>query len=129
MAVKQPNTICKNVNCHHGADGGRKHYYACRYCVGMMNWRAVACCEACYAAYMEQVQAARSHGESVDILPDRTDMSKAEVKKLVHSGNAEDLLQQTKAELADVLEENPDFSIAEAVDEVNRKIDQKRKKK
>ena len=129
MAVKQPNTICKNVNCHHGADGGRKHYYTCRYCVGTMNWRAVACCEECYQAYMEQVEAARSHGDAVDTLPERIDLTKTEVEQLVSSDNMGELLTQTQAELADVFEENPHYSIADAVDEVNREIDRKRKRK
>lgn len=129
MAVKKPNTICKNVHCTKGADGGRKHYYTCRYCVGTMNWRSVACCEECYKAYMDQVQAARSHGEPVDILPERTDMTKAEVEDLVRGDNLGELVEQTKEELADVFEENPHYSIAQAVDDVNREIDRKRKKK
>ena len=132
MAERKPNTICKNIHCTHGADGGRKHYYTCRYCVNTMNWRAVACCLECFEAYIQQVREARGEVAAVpekDLLPERTDMSVEEVRRIVKDESFEDAFEQTKEELSDIFEEHPDYGIADAVDEVNRKLDAKSRRK
>lgn len=129
MSVKRPNTICKNINCHKGEDGGRKHYYTCRYCVHSENWRAMACSEECYTAYQEQVKAARTHGKTVNTYPERTDMSHEEVVDLVENGDLSKVIEETNAELADELSENPGTGYGEIVDLVNQHLDNKRKKK
>lgn len=124
MALKQPNTICKNRNCTKGKDGGRKHYYTCRYCVHSVSWRSVACCEECYEEYMRQVVAAREHNEPVDLFPERTDMSQDEVRFLVLDTSYEDVVQATKEELAEEIEESPWLGFGQIVDRINEQLDE-----
>lgn len=61
---RTPNHICKYSKCNLGTDANgnrcRKHYYACPDCDRLHSWRAVACCPEHYAAYMNEVAAARS---------------------------------------------------------------------
>lgn len=123
MASKAPNTICKNVNCHNGDDGGRKHYYSCRYCAYTANWRSVACCEECYDAYMAQVSEARARGRTVDLLPERTDMDQDEVYNLIHNADIEAVVKQTKDELEAELTEHPEWGYAKIVDDINTQLD------
>lgn len=124
MALKQPNTICKNRNCTRGADGGRKHYYTCRYCTHVVNWRSVACCEECYRAYMDQVAEARNHNVPVDLLPERTDMSAAEVRELVFNTPIEAVVQATKDELFEEMSAAPELSFTEITDRINQELDE-----
>ena len=74
--AKGPNSICKNQGC-------RKAFHACLYCARAQNWRGVACSLECYQAYVRQVEEARAAGRAVDLLPDRTDMDKGEVRALM----------------------------------------------
>ena len=124
MALKQPNTICKNLNCTKGKDGGRKHYYTCRYCVHSVSWRSVACCEECYEEYMRQVAEARAHNQPVDLFPERTDMSQDDVRSLVMDTSYEDVVQATKEELAEEIEESPGLSLGQIVDRINEQLDE-----
>lgn len=126
MATKQPNTICKNRDCAHGADGGRKHYYTCRYCVHSLNWRSVACSEECYWEYMKQIEAARKKSVEPDIYPERTDMPRSEVVELVESTDYEAAVKDTDQELAEELDENPGLGYADIVDQINHEIDKER---
>ena len=121
MIQKQPNHICKNVDCPHGINGMPKHYYACNYCDKINQWRSVACCPECYDAYMKQVVEARSKNKKVDLLPNRTDKTKEEVKELLNQP-VEEVLEETKKELAEYLYENT--SIIEAVEQINEDIEQ-----
>lgn len=123
MAVKQPNTICKNRDCHRGADGGRKHYFSCRYCAHTENWRSVACCWECYMAYQSQLIAARANGEAVDLLPERTDMDREEVQKLIFDTPVEQVVFETQEELADELADHPGMGFDEIVDAINQELD------
>ena len=124
MAAKQPNTICKHRNCTRGKDGGRKHYYTCRYCARTANWRSVACCEECYQAYMKQVAQARGLGDPPDVLPDRTDMTKEEVRVLVTETPLEDVVRETQEELADEIAASPGMDIGQIVDQINKQLDE-----
>lgn len=128
MAMKQPNTLCKNRDCHKGADGGRKHYYTCRFCTHSENWRAVACCPECYDAYMKQVAEARGQIAPEELLPERTDMTREEVAALISEAATEQVIEETKAELAEEMAENPDAGIGAIVDMINADLDKKRKK-
>lgn len=121
MIQKQPNHICKNINCPHGINGKPKHYYACNYCDKINQWRSVACCPECYDAYMEHVVEARSKNKKVDLLPNRTDKTKEEVEEILNQP-VEQVLEETKKELAEYLDE--DTSIIEAVEKINEDIDQ-----
>lgn len=127
MAVATPNTICKNTLCTKGTDGGRKRYYTCRYCVASGNWRSVACSPECYDAYCRQVMEARTKNIDIDLTPDRTDMSKDEVRQLIDSEDTEAVIQESREELADVFEEHPSMGFADAVDLVNEQLDAKKK--
>lgn len=124
MALKQPNTICKNRNCTKGKDGGRKHYYTCRYCVHSASWRSVACCEECYDEYMKQVAEAREHNEPVNLFPERTDMSQDEVRSLVMDAYYDDVVKATKEELSDEMEEAPGLGFGQIVDRINEQLDE-----
>ena len=124
MALKQPNTICKNRNCTKGSDGGRKHYYTCRYCVHSVNWRSVACSEECYDEYMRQVALARSHNVDIDTLPERTDMTRSEVYELVMDADPDDVVRETNEELAEEIAESPELGFGQIVDRINEQLDE-----
>lgn len=129
MAERAPNTICKNAQCGKGADGGRKHYYTCRYCVASGNWRSVACSPECFEAYCRQVADARAKQIPVDTAPERTDLSPDEVHALVASEDMPAIMQESRDELSDVFDANPEMGLAEAVDLVNRHMDSQGKEK
>lgn len=124
MALKQPNTVCKNRNCTKGKDGGRKHYYSCKYCVHSVSWRSVACCEECYEEYLRQVKEAREHNEPVDLFPERTDMSVDEVYSLVMDADPDEVVRETEEELADEIEEFPWLGFGQIVDRINEQLDE-----
>lgn len=126
MAIKKPNTICKNRDCHKGEDGGRRHYFVCRYCTHTENWRAVACCWECYMAYQAQLIAARSNREPVDLLPERTDMTRDEVHALIFDTPVEQVIADTEAELAEELEEHPSMGFSDIVDIINQELEHQR---
>lgn len=126
MAIKKPNTICKNRDCHKGEDGGRRHYFVCRYCTHTENWRAVACCWECYMAYQAQLIAARSNRETVDLLPERTDMTRDEVHALIFDTPVEQVIADTEAELAEELEEHPSMGFSDIVDIINQELEHQR---
>lgn len=126
---RKPNTICKNANCTKGSDGGRKHYYSCRYCVASGSWRSIACCPECLEAYSQQVAEARSKGVPVDVLPERTDLSRSEVSHLILTKDMTDAAEHSKRELADILESNPGVTLEEAVDLANSNIEKGSRRK
>lgn len=122
MALKKPNTLCKNVNCTKGDNGGRKHYYSCRFCVREENWRSLACSWECYMEFNDQVMKARNHGVTADILPERTDMTKDKVIELINAP-IEQVIQETERELAAEIEANPSKGFDEIVDQINEDLD------
>lgn len=125
MTTKIPNTICKNRNCNKGADGGRRKYYTCRYCVHSLNWRSVACCPECYDEYMKQVAEARKASVEPDIFPERLDMSHEDVVELVTSADTDVIVEETKAELADEIEDNPTLGFGNIVDKINEELEER----
>lgn len=120
----KPNTICKYSGCTNGKDGGKKHYYSCLYCVATENWKSMACCKEHYDLYIKEVLAAREKGEDIDTLPDRTDMTKDQIKK-VKMKPKKQLAKQAKEELKDYTDENGEVNIQEAVNKINNEIDEK----
>lgn len=118
----KPNTICKYSGCTYGKDGGRKHYYSCVYCAATENWKSMACCKEHYELYIKEVLLEREKGIEVDILPDRTDMTKEEIKK-VKMKSKKQLAMEAKKELKDYADENGEVNIQEAIDKVNAEID------
>ena len=117
MSEMKPNHICKNPEC-------RKAYYACNFCDKNQNWRSVACSFACYQKYTDLVIAERSKGKTVEVKPERTDMTEKEVDELLERP-IEEVIEETKEELKDFADINGDVDFAKAVDEINRELDKK----
>lgn len=72
--------------------------------------------------YNDQVMRARSGGVVIDMLADRTDMTKDEVKSLMDTP-VEQVVEQTELELAEEIEENPSKGFDEIVDQINAELD------
>nr|DAJ77307.1 MAG TPA: hypothetical protein [Caudoviricetes sp.] len=124
--TREPNTICRNPNCTHGEDGGKKHFYACMTCLRTEQWRAYCCSIDCYEEYTRIVLESRAKAKE---LPERTDMTKNEIEQVMNRP-VEDVINYTKnVELKDYIEENPGSSISQIVDKVNADIDKKKKHK
>ena len=117
MSEIKPNHICKNPEC-------RKNYYACNYCSRTLNWRSVACSFACYQKYTDLVIAERSKGKTVDVKPERTDMTEKEVDELLKRP-IEEVLEETKEELKEFADIDGNVNFAKAVDEINQELDKK----
>lgn len=117
MAEIKANHICKNPEC-------RKHYYACNFCGRTQNWRSVACSFACYQKYMDLVIEERSKGKTIEIKPERTDMTEQEVDTLMEAP-IEEVIEETKEELKDFADIDGNVDFAKAVDEINRELDKK----
>ena len=117
MSEIKPNHICKNPEC-------RKNYYACNYCSRTLNWRSVACSFECYQKYTDLVIAERSKGKTIEVKPERTDMTEKEVDELLKRP-VEEVLEETKEELKDFADIDGNVNFAKAVDEINRELDKK----
>lgn len=122
----KPNHICKYSKCTYGSDGGKKHYYACGYCDATENWKSMACCKEHYNLYMQEILSAREKNEVVDTLPDRTDMTKEEVKNLKKKP-LKQVKKETEKELQDYADEDGQVNIHDAVDKINAEIDKNTK--
>ena len=117
MSEMKPNPICKNPEC-------RKKYYACNFCDKNMTWRSVACSFSCYQKYTDLVIAERSKGKTIEVKPERTDMTEKEVDELLKRP-VEEVLEETKEELKDFADIDGNVNFAKAVDEINRELDKK----
>ena len=117
MSEIKPNHICKNPEC-------RKKYYACNFCDKNRTWRSVACSFECYQKYTDLVIAERSKGKTVEVKPERTDMTEKEVDELLERP-IEEVLEETKEELKDFADIDGNVNFAKAVDEINRELDKK----
>lgn len=118
MAENKANHICKNPLC-------KKAYYACDYCDRTQNWKSVACSRECYNAYENMVIEARTKGVKVNTKPNRTDMTEKEVDELL-SKPVEEVLQKTKEDLKDYVDEIGNLNVIEAVDKINEEINKKK---
>ena len=117
MSEMKPNHICKNPEC-------KKAYYACNFCDKNQNWRSVACSFACYQKYTDLVIAERSKGKTIEVKPERTDMTEKEVDELLKRP-VEEVLEETKEELKDFADIDGNVNFAKAVDEINMELDKK----
>ena len=117
MSEIKPNHICKNPEC-------RKKYYACNYCSRTLSWRSVACSPECYQKYTDLVIAERSKGKTVEVKPERTDMTEKEVDELMERP-VEEVFEETKEELKDFADIDGNVNFAKAVDEINKELDKK----
>ena len=117
MSEMKPNHICKNPEC-------RKKYYACNYFSRTLNWRSVACSFECYQKYTDLVIAERSKGKTVEVKPERTDMTEKEVDELMERP-IEEVFEETKEELKDFADIDGNVNFAKAVDEINKELDKK----
>lgn len=127
MSEIKPNHVCKNINCHKGADGGRKHYYACNLCDKRNNWRSVACSLECYEEYQKQVLEARSKGKHANILPERTDMTAKEIEANIINAPEDIVAKATLEELSDFGESIDEIGLPSTIDEINTMLDKKQK--
>ena len=117
MSEIKPNHICKNPDC-------RKKYYACNFCDKNRTWRSVACSFECYQKYTDLVIAERSKGKTVEVKPERTDMTEKEVDELMERP-IEEVFEETKEELKDFADIDGNVNFAKAVDEINKELDKK----
>ena len=117
MSEMKPNHICKNPEC-------RKKYYACNFCDKNRTWRSVACSFECYQKYTDLVIAERSKGKTVEVKPERTDMTEKEVDELMERP-IEDVVEETKEELKDFADIDGNVNFAKAVDKINKELDKK----
>ena len=117
MSEIKPNHICKNPEC-------RKKYYACNFCDKNRTWRSVACSFECYQKYTDFVIAERSKGKTVEVKPERTDMTEKEVDELMERP-IEEVIEETKEELKDFADIDGNVNFAKAVDEINMELDKK----
>ena len=117
MSEMKPNHICKNPEC-------RKKYYACNFCDKNRTWRSVACSFECYQKYTDLVIAERSKGKTVEVKPERTDMTEKEVDELMERP-IEEVFEETKEELKDFADIDGNVNCAKAVDEINKELDKK----
>lgn len=116
------NTICKYSKCNLGKDGGRKHYYSCGFCVASENWRSMACCKEHYQLYMEEVRHARQSGQETDLLPDRTDLTKEEVRALQQKP-LDQVKQETEQELSEYAQEDGNLDLIDTVEKINKELE------
>lgn len=126
MIENKPNHICKNIYCNKGDDGGRCHYYACDTCTKTISYRALACSPECFSAYMEQIKIARSHGDDVNLFPERTDMTHDEVVTLITTTPMSEVKEKTISELLDYDEDIKAHGLGTTIDNINKTM--KRKK-
>ena len=117
MAEMKPNHICKNPNC-------RKHYYACDLCDRSQNYKSVACSRECFEIYTNLVLESRMKNKKVDILPDRTDINKEEVKKLMRKP-VKEVKEKTKKDLKNYIIDEDNINVEEIVEKINKDIDDK----
>lgn len=130
MALKKPNTVCKNRNCTKGKDGGRKVFYSCKYCVHTISKQSVACCDECFEEYLAQVTEAREKGAPFTFeerLPERTDITGEEVLNLVMETPTEQVVAETEKELAEELDGELNRSYSVAVRKINEALDDNEK--
>ena len=64
-------------------------------------------------------------GKKVDTLPDRTDMNKEEIKKMKKKP-LKKIKKETEIELKDYANENGEVDILEAVEKINKEIDEEK---
>ena len=116
---KKPNHICRYSGCTLGEDGGRKHYYACNYCDATESYKSLACCREHYDLYVKEVLAARESEKPLDLEPERTDMTKEEVKEMKKKP-LKVTKKETEKELKDYADKNGKVNIAKAVEKANK---------
>lgn len=73
---------------------------------------------------MDLVIAERSKGKTVEIKPERTDMTEQELDILMETP-VETVLEKTKEELKDYADIDGNVNFAETVDEINRELNKK----
>ena len=117
----KPNHICKNINC-------RKEYYACDYCGKTQNWRSMACSIECYDEYMKQIEQSRKNNMPIDLYPERTDMSHAEVVEMVDNTPMNVIKEKTMNYLLEYSDDIETLGIGKTIDKINKQINSKKSK-
>lgn len=115
----KPNHICKLSTC-------RAHYYACDYCDATESYKSMCCSFDHYQKYMEEILAARKKGVMPDLLPDRTDMTKQEIKKM-KKRPLKEIKEKTLEELKEYAKPDGEIDIIETVEMINEELKQQNK--
>lgn len=121
----QPNHICKFSGCKLGKDGKPKEYYACDYCDRINSWRSVACCREHYDSYIREELDKKSMKTVLDLLPNRTDKTKEEIRQM-YNVPAEQIMEQTRADLKDYLKDDMS-NLNDAIEQINQEIENGRR--
>lgn len=124
VKVRKPNTICRNPNCKNGENGEPKHFYACLSCLRGERWRSYCCCVECYNEYTQLVLDSRAKANK----PQRTDMTEQEIEKVMETPQRVIDTYTKEVELKDYFDDNPTGTIADAVEQINKDIDENKKK-
>lgn len=93
--MPEPNHICKNCG---------KEYYCCRSCDKINSWKAVGCSIECFTAYTSSVVQIRAN----------------ELKKEIEEKSLEELKELDRQELSKEIQENPEITISQIVDNINK---------
>jgi len=112
---RKPNHTCRNMNCHKGADGGRKQYYACDVC-DRTSYRVIACSPECYAEIM------RIRNKPVEIRPERSDKTESEINEIM-TAPIEEVEKRSREELSDYADKIETMGLEKVVDLINEEID------
>lgn len=111
------------MNCHKGADGGRKKYYACDAC-DRTSYRVIACCPECYAEIM-RIRQKNAEAKAVVLKPERLDKTEDEINEIM-TAPIEEVEKRSKEELSDYADELETVGLERVVDMINEKIDAER---
>lgn len=82
----------------------------------------MACCKEHYQLYMEEVRHARQSGQETDLLPDRTDLTKEEVRALQQKP-LDQVKQETEQELSEYAQEDGNLDLIQAVEKINKELE------
>jgi hypothetical protein len=133
---KIPNTKCRYSGCRRGNDkysvefnqglqDGAKWIYTCLYCKREMAWKTLACCPEHFAAYQEEVLAARAvKGPTADAMtPVVNDMTEKEYKELMETP-VDEVIELARQELSGYEEVLAVKGFSGAADVINRELDE-----
>lgn len=128
IKIREPNTVCRNPNCPNGENGEPKKFYACHSCLRNNRWRAYCCCIECYEEYTRLILESRQANKADKPLPLRTDMTEKQIKDVMNTPQRVIDAYTKEVELKDYFDDNPTGTIADAVEKINKDIDENKKK-
>lgn len=109
--IKKPNVICRWCG---------KQYYACKYCFKKNSWKVYCCSIECYTSYTQKILDLREIELSGKLSSINT-LSEKEIEN-IQNMTLEQALEETKEDLKDYIQENPELNLTQIVDVVNNDI-------